>query len=280
MERPVKTEKLRALICIGDRPLDEKSLHFARIILEAFQLQPTLFHVLHPGETSEDGTARLDASRKMLGIESATVRCIAGDVKKEILNELNRVVYVLLILGTSKRGKEEHPSPLGQDLANRVQVSTLLIRNAPERFHRILVCTGGHDASVNAIDWGIHLANYIHDHVTILHIASSPPSMYTGLDAIDEDLPELLSRDSPLARHLRAAAEKAEQAGVEARLELRHGLVIEEILRSTEMDTHDLVIIGSPPTRAFFNRVILGRIAPKLLSSTRLSTLIIRAGVP
>jgi nucleotide-binding universal stress UspA family protein len=134
-------------------------------------------------------------------------------------------------------------------------------------------------ASILAVKWGIKLAKATQRNVTILHVVISAPTMYTGLSAIEEDLSQVLSRDVPLTQHLKDAALIAEEAGIKAKLELRHGLVTEEILRASEMWSHHLIVIGAPKPRSIFNRVFLGRVAPQLLASTHRSTLIIREGI-
>lgn len=266
----------KALVCIGERPRDEKALLFTRKILQAFNFHPTLFHVTTGGSCMQEGNQLLQAAQEIIAFETAELHCVEGNVRKEIARELRQQSYCLVIVGTSKRDPNLRPSPLSQHLANRVRTSVLLIRNPPEEICRILICTGGHPESANAIEWGIHLAKATNDQATILHVVSSPPTMYTGLEEIEEDLSEVLARDVPLTHHLKSAASMAEEAGVQAKLELRHGLVTEEILRSAEVNAHDLVVIGAPKPRALFKHILLGFIAPKLLASTLRSTLIVR----
>jgi nucleotide-binding universal stress UspA family protein len=103
--------------------------------------------------------------------------------------------------------------------------------------------------------------------------------MYTGLNALEEGVEEVLSRETPLAQHLKEAAQRAEESGVNAKIELRHGMVAEEILRACEMEAYDLVVIGSPDPRALLSRLTLGRVAPQLLASTPISILIVRSAV-
>ncbi|NIM93245.1 MAG: universal stress protein [Anaerolineales bacterium] len=265
-----------ALVCIGDKPLDRNAMEVSGAILNALDLHPILFHVLRPGSSSDEGAERLEKAQQMLGIEDAELLCIAGQPKSQILRELEQRNYQLLVLGTSERDANLAPSRMSQDLANQVSTSVLLLRNPPKQIERILICTAGHEESTKVISWGICLAQTINQQVTILHVASSPPTMYTGLDALEEDLSQVLSRESPLAKHLKSAASMAEGAGVKADLELRHGLVPEEILRACEVKPHDLVVLGAPEPRAILDRLLLGRIAPKLLSSTLCSTLIVR----
>jgi nucleotide-binding universal stress UspA family protein len=269
-------ERKRALICIGDRPRDVKALLFTQKIIQAFDLHPVLFHVVPSGSTTQEGERRLQSSHEIIALENAELRSVKGVARREIARELKSQDYNLVVVGTSKRDPDSRPSPLCQHLANSVPTSVLLIRNPPEDICHILICTGGHPESINAIEWGIHLAQKTNDQVTILHVVSSPPAMYIGLDEIEEDLSEVLARDVPLSQHLKYAAQLAKEAGVQARLELRHGVVIEEILRSAEINSHDLVVIGSPKPRSLPDQILLGRIAPKLLASTLRSTLIVR----
>jgi nucleotide-binding universal stress UspA family protein len=269
-------QRKQALICIGDRSLDEKALIFAQRFTQAFDLTPILLHVVSPGVSTQEGERLLRSVQENFWAEGVEFRCVEGDVRREITNELKDHDYDLVIVGTTVHDPASHPSSLARYLANRAPTNVLLIRNPPDEICQILICTGGHPESAIAIEWGIHLAQKTNDQVTILHVVSSPPAMYAGLDEIDEDLSEVLARDVPLSHHLKEAARLAEEAGVRAKLELRHGIVTEEIIRSMEMNSHDLIILGAPKPGSFSDRLLLGRIAPKLLSTTVRSTLIAR----
>jgi nucleotide-binding universal stress UspA family protein len=100
--------------------------------------------------------------------------------------------------------------------------------------------------------------------------------MYIGLPALEEGLEEILSRDTPLARHLKDAVRKADSAGVGVKLSLRHGIVVEEILRACEKEHYDLIVIGSHEPGRILDHLAMGRIGPQLLSSVKTSVLIIR----
>jgi nucleotide-binding universal stress UspA family protein len=161
-------------------------------------------------------------------------------------------------------------------LANRIGDSVLIIQQPSPSIKHILICTGGHPASNLVITRGLQLGQALGSEVTILHVVTGVPTMYTGLPNVEEDLEAILSRDTPLASHLRAAAQLAEEMQVDAKLELRHGVVVEEILRACEMGNYDLVVIGSPEPRRIFDRLALGQVGPQLLTSTKIPLLIAR----
>ena len=277
MNQTAQSQVIRfALIGIGRDARDPKDMRYAEVISNALGLRPVLFHVSSPDEPPEEGEGRLASARSMLTSKEVEVLHVKGNVEDEILKELKRRPYRLLVMETSISDVDQPASQLSQRLANRVEVSVLLVRNPPESVENILICTGGHPESKPAVSLGITLAQAIKANATILYVASSTPSMYTGLPALEEGLEQVLTRESPLSNHLKEAASIAEAAGVETRLELRHGVVVEEIVRACEMKPSDLVVIGAPKPGALIERVLLGRVAPQLITSCKCSTLIVR----
>ncbi len=265
-----------SLICVGKIPRDETNMRFAEMITNALNLRPTLFHVAPQDAPSEERENLMEAARAMLTSEDVDVRFAVGSVEAEIQREITQGPYQLLILETSMSDPDQPVSPLSQRLANRADVSVLIIRNPPDKIEELLICTGGHPGSAHAISWGIQLAQTTQASATILHVASSTPSMYTGLPALEEGLQQVLTRNSSLSAHLKEAATMAEEAGVDAKLQLRHGVVAEEIVRACEVEPTDLVILGAPKRKALIDRLLLGRIAPQFISSSKCSTLIAR----
>jgi nucleotide-binding universal stress UspA family protein len=265
-----------SLIGIGRETHDPNLMQYALTITKAMGLRPVLFHVSSADAPSEEGERLLANARAMLPSEDFEVLQVEGNVEDEIVSELERRPYQLLIIETSISDSDQPNSRLSQRLANRVDVSVLLVRNPSEQIDEILICTGGHPESTHAVSLGIKLAQAIKANATILHVASSTPSMYTGLPAIEEGLEQVLTRESPLSNHLKEAASIAEAAGVETKLELRHGVVTEEIVRACEIKSNDLVVIGAPKRGALIERLLLGRVAPQLITSNKCSTLIVR----
>jgi len=265
-----------ALFGIGNRPLDENALAYSKTITSTLGLRPVLLHVAKKGSSRAEAEAILDDIKDQFREDEADHLILRGSPKAEILRELERKNYRLLIVGSSFREADQPIPSLSRELALRSKISVLIVRNPPQRFQQILICTGAHTISLDSIAWGIQLAKSAHVKATILHVASGTPAMYTGLAALEEGLSEVLERDHTLAQHLRQSASMAEESGVEARIEFRHGMVLEEILRSCEMDVYDLVVIGAPLPLIRIEQLLMGRVAPKLLASCKFPIVIVR----
>ena len=266
----------RAILCMSSSAPDPGAVHFAEQIIHAFGMQLILLYT--PRDTTEltEGHRSLETTRQLLQAEPDGLIEIRGDLESVLAEELDPGAHELVILGTSAEGFDRRTAMMSRRLANRIGDSVLIIQQPPKAIQRILVCTGGHPASNIVIERGLQLGKALDAEVTILHVTTSMPTMYTGLPAVEEGLQQILSRDTPLAGHLRAAAKKAEENGVKAKLELRHGVVAEEILRACEMEDFHLLVIGSPEPRRVFDVLALGRIGPQLLTSVKIPLMIAR----
>jgi nucleotide-binding universal stress UspA family protein len=265
-----------SILCIGEAGPDPESVHFAETIVDALGYDMALLHVPRPGKDRTQAGQVIADTIDILDETPELVQPKEGNFEKFIQKQLDHEHYQLIILGATKGASEKPLTQRTRRLANTLADSVLVLRETPAKIDKILICTGGHSASNVVIDTGIRLAQQLNASATILHVASSTPSMYTGLGAFEEKLENVMMRDTPLAKHLRDAAARAEVAGITSHIELRHGMVTEEILRASDVDHYDLTVIGSHDPNQFLNRLTMGRIGPQLVSSIHNSVLIVR----
>jgi nucleotide-binding universal stress UspA family protein len=150
---------------------------------------------------------------------------------------------------------------------------------APEAVRRILVCSGGRPISEQVITTGAWLAELTGAEVTLLHVSSAVPSMYTGLTAMDGSIEELLSSNTPAAQHLLHSLELFREHEIKTTFELRQGSVHEEIVRAVQRVGYDLVVIGPSAPSTSLNHLFTIRVAEKILRLSPCSVLVAR-GAP
>jgi nucleotide-binding universal stress UspA family protein len=100
--------------------------------------------------------------------------------------------------------------------------------------------------------------------------------MYTGLDAIEETLPDLLQTDTPVAQHLRYSAEMLAQHQLAGNLKLRYGIAADEILREMVESDYGLVIVGSSGTAGRLRMLLLGNVTRQIVENAPCSVLVVR----
>lgn len=265
-----------SILCVATLDPEPRAIQFAEQVSKAFGFEILLLHVPEPGEEIESGESILDQTQEMLSTIPQRLILDNGDFEKTLYQEVDREPNQLVILGTSCRDPEEHLTERSKRVALHLADSVLVMCDPPEKLRHLLICTGAHPGSIPVEDWGIRLARGTGAEATILHVVSDAPSMYIGLPALEEGLEDILSRDTPLAQHLKDSVRRADSAGVNVKLCLRHGIVAEEILRASETEHYDLIVIGSNEPRRILDRLAMGRIGPQLLSSVKTSILIVR----
>jgi nucleotide-binding universal stress UspA family protein len=144
---------------------------------------------------------------------------------------------------------------------------------------QILVCSGGRPISETVVTTGVWLAKLADAEVTLLHVSSAVPSMYTGLTAMDEGIEEFFSSNTPAAQHLLHSLELFREQGIKTTFELRQGGVHEEIVRAIRRVGYDLVVIGPSAPTTKLNHLLAVPVAEKILRLSPCSVLIAR-GAP
>jgi len=111
--------------------------------------------------------------------------------------------------------------------------------------NKVLICVGGLGYEVNAENIGLQIAMKSQADVTLLHIVPPVDLDYPTSRAANENWQDLINSDTMLGRNLRKAVEVAQIAGLTARVEVRHGNVVEEIASAMKTGNYDLLCMGS-----------------------------------
>jgi nucleotide-binding universal stress UspA family protein len=92
---------------------------------------------------------------------------------------------------------------------------------------------------------------------------------------MEQDAEFLLRSQSELAQNLRREKETLESLGVRTEVKLRHGGVLDEILREIREGNYDLVVTGSALSRSF-RTYVLGDISREIINRATCAVLIAR----
>ena len=271
---------MKILLVIDQLPKDERIINFGALIAGYTDSKITLLHVEPFEKNQQEGEALLEKARQLLPDLSVETSLCFGKIVTKILNEARQGDYDLLIIGAYLRTKLSlSPQPLSAvswSIIKRTRVSVLVIHEAQSDLAHILICTGGQAISEPAIEAGAQLAQACNGDVSLLHVAGAIPSMYTGLDEIEETLAELLSSETPIAQHLRRGAALLDKYVVPSQLKLRHGVVQDEILRELSLGDYDLIVTGSPESSQGLRRLLLGDVVENVIKNSTIPVLIVK----
>jgi nucleotide-binding universal stress UspA family protein len=155
--------------------------------------------------------------------------------------------YGLLILGPQAKSCRKHPlAPLFQvKLAMELPISLLVVPKTRWPISRILVLIRGETHDDAAVEWGIRMAKASLAEIALLAVVPQVPVMYQGFDRISSGLPELLSTETKLGKHLRWAAGRLIEEGLNGTMQLRQGLQELQIRSEVMERDHDIVVVGA-----------------------------------
>jgi nucleotide-binding universal stress UspA family protein len=259
-------------------PYAEIAISLGAMIAGLTQSPVTLLHVIRHGESRTTGEQILTAAREHLPDLTVDTRIRRGDPIKQILAEVRKGKYDLMIIGARQGGglTQQLLGSVAQKIVRRIPTSVLIAREMEPSLKRILICTGGIDVADPVIETGARLACAASAPATLLHVTGNAPGMYTGLREIEETLPELLQTDTPAARHLRHGAEILDQCDVPAELKLRHGVAADEILREVHEGDYDLILIGASGAAGRLREWLLGNVTRQVVEHAPCSVLVVK----
>ncbi len=161
-------------------------------------------------------------------------------------------------------------------LIHQAATSVLIARQTPPRIQRIVVGVSGSAHAEQDVRLAGVLARALGARLSLAHILSQIPLTYSDLQHIQTELEQFLASDTPAARQLRRAREILAEAGLEADILLREGLVRDELLALLNEIPADLFVVGAH-ARAESGLDYYEDIAEQVAQAAPISTLVVRA---
>jgi nucleotide-binding universal stress UspA family protein len=204
-----------------------------------------------------------------------------GDPVAEITRRTQETAYDLAVIGAERRGAQEFflPSTKAYAIAEAISPPVLIVPISRPAIKRILICSGGGAYIENAVRFTSKIAKVLSAEITLFTVTPQPPAMHGTIFRRQKDFAALLNSNSALARNLRAEKEIIEQDGVPATVELRHGIVIHQILAEIERGDYDLVVCGSWPVRDAWRNYAIGNVTREIVNRTERPVLVIRSDI-
>ena len=198
---------------------------------------------------------------------------VPGEIIRE---ELENEEYQLVIANADRIHRVRKSVDIDPIFIKQATISLLLTQNTKPKLEKILVCSACQENDYTLITQLTGLASKLGASVTLMHVfPGSVPSMYTGLDQIEETVEEILQTDTPFARYLRKGIELLKEAKIDSEVKIRWGIPIEEIVRETQMFNYDLVVIGSSKVNQGLKEMLMGNMTRKIIDRVELPVLII-----
>ncbi len=255
-------------------------MRFGLEVAKALSAETTLLGVIDKKRNAEElGQILEEFAGKLRELElPVQVRVEAGDAEDIVVREMGVVTYDLIALGAlgKKRSRRKFRSSVAMRIIERAQSSVLVIRGDHPSLSRVLICASGTEHGHLSVWAGAALACGARARATLLHVADAMPSMYAGLEQMEETLAELLQSDTERSRELKWAAQVIKAECEISELKLRRGIVAEEILREGQEGGFDLIVLGSSRAAGGLVRALMGDLTREIVTRAQRPVLVVR----
>jgi nucleotide-binding universal stress UspA family protein len=185
------------------------------------------------------------------------IRWAEGDLVNAVLREMSGMPEAMLVISDKYRPIWRRWVRFGRFRRLQASLSSpiLRVRDACWPLQNIIVCSGGLPYTIPVERLATRLAKAAGARLTFLHVVEPVMLDYPLAKEVHSHWEHLLQTDTPQARHLKQALDFAEQIGVEARVVVRHGLILHEILDEIRSGGYDLVGMGSTYSSTSLSRL-------------------------
>jgi len=271
---------MQMLICTIGSKRHKSTLAFAQAVAKAIASKVTLLGVVQRKRKAEEIEQVLEQAKTVLeeaGLETQV--CVErGDPEDIVVGALEAGTYDLVALGAVGKKRSHHRlmSSVAMRVVEKATSSVLVIKGARPSLSRVLICASGTGSGHLPVWAGAALACGASAQATVLHVVDAMPSMYAGLEQMEETLAELLQSDTERSRELKWAAQVVKAECDISELKLRRGIAAEEILREARVGDHDLIVLGSSRAAGGIVRVLMGDLTREVVARSECPVLVVR----
>jgi nucleotide-binding universal stress UspA family protein len=265
---------LNLLILIDGTAGSQPVIAYIAPVARETDVQATL---LTTERTPERAAEVFAAAAEQLG--AAEVRHVnrseAADVA--LLNEAQAAPYDLVVFGPLReRWSAWMPFRPRSSLSAQLPISSLLVRGTADHIERVLLCAGGDETVIQDARLTARLARRTGASAKVLHVLSQMPLTF-GVRAPEERVIDVLTQaGAPEIANMRAAVEVLQRAGVAATIDVRIGLVIDEIVAEVQAGGYDLLVIGAHRSQSLVERLLLEDVTADLLGQSPIPVLVVK----
>jgi len=268
------------LICTIGSKHREGTLRFGAEVAKALSAETMLLGIVGKSRNIELLSTTLKEIAQELADQDlpVQVRVESGSAEDIVMAELRQHTYDLVALGSlgNKRSRRALFESVGMRIIERAESSVLLIKRGRPTISRVLICTSGAGIGHLAVWAGASLACGAGAQATVLHVVDAMPTMYAGLEQMEETLAELLQSDTEKARELKWAAQVVKAECDISEIKLRRGIAADEILREARVGDHDVIVLGSSRSAGGLVRALMGDLTREVVKRAERPVLVVR----
>jgi nucleotide-binding universal stress UspA family protein len=247
-----------------------QAISWGHLLAQLTDSVPTLLTVVKSESDRSHGQVLLNHAVQMLaGSTAVPPKIVAvGRAADEVVGKAAAGQYDLLVIGTWQFPSfiERILGSATDQILQQAPCPVLIAKSNPNGLRRILICEGGRKPSL-LHRFIIQLPDLINaaSEIKILHVMSQilANPAETGWE-LQADADELIEQQSPEGDLLLQDVQLLTDVPAPIETEVRHGLVVDEIVAETKNGLYDLIVIGQHEGGSWWLADLMGQIVTQV----------------
>lgn len=241
---------MELLLCTNGSKDSQIALRLGAQLALTLGLPTTVLGIVESSVRQREVAAKVTKMLEQMRAAGITVesRIVAGDAQTIIPCEANLGNY-LTVFGALNPPlwRRLLRGPTMRHVLDAIEGPALCVYESyePSTIENVLICSGGLQHAMAAVELGGQIAAAYKARVTLLHVAT----LHTNLPNHFQDIPhspaEYLQDETLYAENLQQAIDALEEKGLTVTFCIRVGDPLREILKAIGDERYDLVVIGS-----------------------------------
>ncbi|MCB9420263.1 MAG: universal stress protein [Ardenticatenaceae bacterium] len=241
---------MRILIAVNTGKQGATAVAWGNLLAQFTGATPTLLTVVKQKSMRRQAGTDLEKMAEMMttGPVVPPIKVAVGRIVDEIVYEANNGQYDLLVVGTRPFPSliKRFSGQVTERVLQQAPCPIFIAKNNPEGLHRFLICEGGREPSLLK-RFITKLPMLIQDgtEIKILHVMSQILANPAGTGwELQADAQALIEGKAPEGELLQEDVKLLAVAPIPVFTEIRHGLVVDEIVAEAGNGRYDLIVIG------------------------------------
>jgi nucleotide-binding universal stress UspA family protein len=272
---------MELLLCDDGTPASDPALTFGEMLVRLLRADATVLEVYQGTASTTESAPRVVGLCERLSSDGLRCQIIrqVGIPRHVVLEQASQKVYSLVVIGLLERGsllRRWLRGPSTRRILQSLEPPLLVVPADRQELHRILFCSGELWYPAEIVRIVSEIARAARAEVTLLHVVPQSSQTYPMGHYVEEIWGAILQSDAPQAKHLNDSLAALRESGIEARINLRHGGVPDQIKAEIQEGEYDLIALGSTYTSQSLYRLFTRSITDYIVEHAQRPVLVVR----
>ncbi|MDF1500108.1 MAG: universal stress protein [Anaerolineales bacterium] len=272
---------MHILLCVDKGAASTPAIGYCEFVSRIVRAEITVLEAQCPATAQLSNENRAENLCARLTNEGLSCHLLSRDAtpRLALLEQIGQDDYDIVIMGLLTRGRRFRRwlrGPSTRRILQKLEIPMLVVPAERRQIKRVLLCSGELWYPTELIDLMLKIVVPAEAEVTLLYVVPDPPLNYPMMEKFETSWGVLMEKDAPQVEFIKESRDVIEAAGIDTRVQIRHGDVSKEIMEEILIGEYDLVVMGSTYSSQSLYRLFNRSITDHVVEHAQRPVLVVR----